>query len=74
MILRNHPSFWRNIALGVLLASTFTLLACGASHNMPGSTMPGGTMPGGTMPGGTMPGGTMPGQSPHPMSHPRPHP
>ena len=64
MIRRNHASFWRNIALGVLLASTFTLLACGASHNMPG----------GTMPGGTMPGGTMPGESPHPMSHPRPHP
>jgi hypothetical protein len=64
MIRCNHASFWRNIALGVLLASTFTLLACGASHNMPGSTMPGGTMP----------GGTMPGQSPHPMSHPRPHP
>jgi hypothetical protein len=64
MIRRNCASFWQNIALGVLLASTFTLLACGASHNMPGSTMPGGTMP----------GGTMPGQSPHPMSHPRPHP
>ena len=64
MIRHNHASFWRNIALGVLLASTVTLLACGASRNMPGSTMPGGTMPGGT-------GGTM-GQ--HPMSHPRPHP
>jgi hypothetical protein len=63
MISCNHASFWRNIALGVLLASTCTLFACGASHNMPGGTMPGGTMPG---------GGTM-GQS-HPMSHPRPHP
>jgi hypothetical protein len=62
MIRRNH-SFCRNIALGMLLASTFTLFACGAAHNMPGSSMP-GTMPG---------GGTMPGQS-HPMSHPRPHP
>jgi hypothetical protein len=59
MIRFNHASFWRNIALGVLLTSACTLIACGASHNMPG---------------GTMPGGTMPGQSPHPMSHPRPHP
>jgi hypothetical protein len=58
-----RASFWRNIAFGLLLASTFTLFACGASHNMPGSTMPGGTMPGGTM-----------GQSPNPMSHPRRHP
>ena len=31
MIHSNHASFWRNIALGVLLASTFTLFACGAS-------------------------------------------
>jgi hypothetical protein len=69
MIRCNHASFGRAIALGALLASTVTLFACGASHNMPVSTMPGGTMP-----GGTMPGGTMPGQSPHPMSHPRPHP
>jgi hypothetical protein len=66
MIRHSHASFWRNIALGVLLASTITLLACGASRNVPGSTMPGGTTPGGTMPGGGM------GQ--HPMSHPRPRP
>ncbi len=55
----------RNIALAVLLAATFTLLSCGATHNMPGV--------------GT--DGSMPGQSPSPspnpmppMSHPRPHP
>ena len=59
MIRCNNASFWRAVALGALLASTVTLFACGASHNMPVSTMPGGTMP---------------GQSPHPMSHPRPHP
>lgn len=64
MIRCDHASFWPAIALGALLASTVTLFACGASHSMPV----------GTMPGGTMPGGTMPGQSPHPMSHPRPHP
>jgi hypothetical protein len=65
MIRHNHAAFWRNIAFGVLLASTITLLACGASRNMPGGTMPDGTTPGGTIPGGGM------GQ--HPMSHPRPH-
>ena len=70
MIQHNHESILRNIALGVLLASTFALLACGAARTMPGGTMPGGTTPGGGM-GGTMPSGGM-GQ--HPMSHPRPHP
>ena len=32
MIRHSHASFWRNIALGVLLASTITLLACGTSR------------------------------------------
>ena len=55
----------RNIALLVLLAGAFTLLSCGATHNMPGVGM----------------GGNMPGKSPSPspnpmppMSHPHPHP
>jgi hypothetical protein len=62
MTRRNHASFFRNIAFGVLLASMFTLLACGA-RNMPGGGMAGQT--------------SAPAPSPNPpssMSHSRPHP
>ena len=62
MIHSNHASFWRNIALGVLLASTFTLFACGASHNMPDGGMPGQSP------------SPSPNPMPPPISHPRPHP
>jgi hypothetical protein len=54
----------RNIVLVILIISTFTLLSCGATHNMPSVGM-----------GGNMPGQPSPSPNPMPpMSHPRPHP
>ena len=64
MFRRNHALFWRNIGVGVLLASTCTLFACGGYHNMPV----------GGMPGQSPTPSPSPNPMPNPMSHPRPHP